>query len=351
MKRDSVKMKVKCLDKLEDMAFLVIYRSILDHLLQVPLVNCKNGHLIESVAGAGHDKEAADRVKRMAREMLDAPGNQNQEIRGKLLKYYYQGRERKDLRLSCFLDVVLNESVHEITTSFDDEDGYLDEQVMPTIIARCPLARALNVHCSAYTNRCLPKTLASNLVHLKQLKCLNLYQLPVQCKCIAFLVGQCCPLLTQLRIDLLDDNFTADELIRIFYAGDLDDLNKEASSINGDSCRRKAYHRCQVSAKSMYPFCGTLEQVRIIRFDCDDPYVIAFLLRHLAKLKQLETSDYEYKDYSSSIRVLWEITDPNGDTAVIRCLDPHLAVPNGIAPASILEEQPQLIVQSYFTGS
>lgn len=100
----------------------------------------------------------------------------------------------------------------------------------------------------------------------------------------------------------------------MFFAGDINIIHAtvpdlESTKVVQDEMDkpRKCYHRCHVPPNLMHPFCQTLEEIRINQFDNSDPYVIAFLLRHLPHLQQLETSDYEFKDYSASIRALWDL--------------------------------------------
>lgn len=97
----------------------------------------------------------------------------------------------------------------------------------------------------------------------------------------------------------------------MFFAGDIKIVHAAAPDLalttDETDKPRKGYHRCHVSPNLMHPFCQTLEEIRINQFDNSDPYVIAFVLRHLPRLQQLETSDYEFKDYSASIRALWDL--------------------------------------------
>lgn len=150
----------------------------------------------------------------------------------------------------------------------------------------------------------------------KSLTSLHLDKVPYQSKTITSILGKCCPLLKWLRIGFANFSLSADDLLGIFFSGDLNVLRSVAPDIvrlteQSDEMAelRKEYHRCHVPSHLMYPFCQTLEEVRINHFDSKDPYVIAFILRHLPHLRQLETSDFEFKDYSASIRVLWDIRD------------------------------------------
>ena len=105
-----------------------------------------------------------------------------------------------------------------------------------------------------------------------------------------------------------------------------------------------------VSQSVLYPFCFTLEEVHINHIDYENPYAIAFLLRNLPRLKQLDISDFEFKDFSPSIRALWDISDFEIPSNTLRSLDPHPLIPDGIAPLSILKRNSDLIINTYFTG-
>ena len=147
---------------------------------------------------------------------------------------------------------------------------------------------------------------------------LNLDKLPIQCRNITSILGKSCPQLKWLRIGFANYSLTTDDLLSVFYSGDLDTLNEAAQDLPstnkfGDLVSsefiQKAYHQCLVPAHLLHPFCQTLEEIRINHYESGEPYVIAFILRHLPRLKQLETSDFEFKDYSASIRALWDIRE------------------------------------------
>lgn len=137
-------------------------------------------------------------------------------------------------------------------------------------------------------------------------------KVPFQCKTIISVLGKSCPRLKFLRLGF--DNFplTTDEFLSIFYSGDLNILKNLTSNVspedlhNPASEQKKAYSEYFVPPHLLHPFCQTLEEIRINYFNSDEPYVIAFILRHLPLLQKLETSDFEFKDYTASIRALWD---------------------------------------------
>ena len=289
---------------------------------------------------------------------LCTDGANSKEIRCKLLKHYSQGKESKDLRLSSFLDVILDDHLDEITAAFDDEDGHWDEEIVPTIVSRSPSVRTLNLHWAEKTHPYLTETLSSDLSRLRRLTSLNLHQLPEQCKSIAFCIGRSCPTLQNLRLGFSSSTLTSEELIRIFYSADLAALQQAAAAAPNQPAR--AYHTCQVSARMLYPFCQTLQKVRVNRTESPDADLvdaIAFLLRHLPRLQELETSDFEFTDYSASIRALWEIRHPEWNQSeasasdCIRCLAHHPLAPSGTAPSSVFDAHPDVILPAYYNGS
>lgn len=163
-----------------------------------------------------------------------------------------------------------------------------------------------------------PATIGLHISQFDFLTSLNLDKLPVQCKAITSVLGKSCPQLRWLRIGFANYSLATEDLLGIFYSGDLNSLTKVAhqdfpsSEQLGEQASesvQNAYHKCLVPTHLLYPFCQTLEEIRINHFDSDEPYVIAFVLRHLPRLKQLETSDFEFKDYSASIRALWSIRE------------------------------------------
>lgn len=146
------------------------------------------------------------------------------------------------------------------------------------------------------------------------LSSLHLEKVPVQCKNIMSVVGKSCPLLKRLRIGFADFSICTDDLLSMVLSCDLDRLKAVAPDLpsldltEAMSETLKGYHQCFVPPQLLHPFCQTLEELRINHFENDDPFVIAFILRHLPHLQQLETSDFEFKDYSSSIRAVQEIS-------------------------------------------
>ncbi len=163
-----------------------------------------------------------------------------------------------------------------------------------------------------------PETLGVHMSQFDFLTSLNLDKLPVQCKKITSVLGKSCPQLKWLRIGFANFSLTTEDLLSMFFSGDLDTLNEAApdlpltdqlDDLSSESIH-KAYHQCLVPTHLLYPFCQTLEEIRINHYDSNEPYVIAFVLRHLPRLKQLETSDFEFKDYSASIRALWSFRQP-----------------------------------------
>lgn len=127
-------------------------------------------------------------------------------------------------------------------------------------------------------------------------------------------MGKSCPQLKFLRLGFDNLPLTTDEFLCIFYSGDLDLLKSVAPDVssmeyldNSASNPPKAYHQCSVPSHLLHSFCQTLEEIRINYFNSNEPSVIAFVLRHLPRLQKLETSDFEFKDYSASIRALWDI--------------------------------------------
>lgn len=155
-----------------------------------------------------------------------------------------------------------------------------------------------------------------NISKFTLLSSLHLEKVPVQCKKIMSVVGKSCPLLKRLRIGFADFSICTDDLLSMFLSCDLESLKVVAPDLpsldltEAMSETVKGYHQCFVPSQLLYPFCQTLEELRINHFENDDPYVIAFILRHLPRLQQLETSDFEFKDYSSSIRALQDISSP-----------------------------------------
>ena len=349
-----------CLTKLEEFAFLAIYRNVVDQLLPVSVHHKSNIQCLYCNVDDQSDGEPSpqdgEKERQAARHHLSlkTSGSKNREIRLKLLKHFSQEEETQKLRLSCFLDVVLDESFDELSLSFFDEDEPFDDLILPTVARRCPLLSTINITFSsnAKTETCqhLPKVLTCSLAPLQQLTCLNLSKLPAQFKSLAFMLGRSCNLLQKLRIDLSDESLTAKELISVFYSADGARLEEAAPLLEDDGIQRRAYHKCQVSRKALYPFCQTLEEVRINCVEENDPYIIGFLLRHLPQLKEFETSDFEYKDYSTSIRILWDIWDQSIGVSTVRCIEPHSLVQFGTAHVSIFDDHPDLILQSYFTG-
>ena len=245
----------------------------------------------------------------------------------------------------------------DITVSFG-QDSQWNYETLNTIARRSPSVITLHLQWLETTQPHSTDIFISVMNQFNSLTSLNLHQLPDQCKSITFLLGRSCSNLKRLRIGFSKSALSDDELIRIFYSGNMADLEKaisvitvpETSSSSSSSHRRRVYHRCQVSPSVLHPFCWTLEEVHINRIDYENPYAIAFLLRHLPRLKQLHTSDFELKDFSPSIRALRDISDFQTPPNTLRCLDPHSSSPDGIAPLSILNSNPDLIFNTYFTG-
>jgi hypothetical protein len=158
-----------------------------------------------------------------------------------------------------------------------------------------------------------PETIGLYISQFPLLTSLHLDKVPIQCKTIISVLGKSCPRLKFLRLGF--DNFplSTDEFLSIFYCGDLSvlkNLTPDVPSIenlhNPANEHKKAYNECCVPPHLLYSFCHTLEEIRINYFNSDEPYVIAFILRHLPVLQKLETSDFEFKDYTASIRSLWD---------------------------------------------
>jgi len=349
---------------LQDLAFIATYRSIVDHLMEIPANHKNRRQQDDSCDGdtqLSRTVEAGRHVCQKMRNQLSKrlSGQKNKEVRCKLLKHYNNEKESKILHLTSFLDVILDESLDEITASFDEDAHRLwNEEIMNTIVRRSPYVTTLHLYWQEKIQLHSANTFISKMSQLSSLTNLNLYQLPDQCKALTFLLGRSCPSLKRLQIALAKNTLSTDELIRIFYSGDIASL-EEAATIplavtethSNSSCLPRAYHRCHVSAKALHPFCQTLEEVRINRIDCENSYAIAFLLRHMPRLKELDFSDFEFKDYSISIRSLWDISDPQSTPAMLRCLAPHPLVPDGLAPLSLFDSNPDLILQTYFTGT
>ena len=138
-------------------------------------------------------------------------------------------------------------------------------------------------------------------------------KVPIQCKSIISVLGKSCPRLKFLRLGFDNLPLSTDEFLSVFYCGDLSLLKNVIPDVptighlqNPATEQKKAYSECFVPPHLLYPFCQTLEEIRINYFNSDGPYVIAFILRHLPLLQKLETSDFEFKDYTTSIRVLWD---------------------------------------------
>lgn len=126
-------------------------------------------------------------------------------------------------------------------------------------------------------------------------------------------MGKSCPRLKSLRLGFDNLPLSIDEFLSIFYCGDLTllrNVTPDVPSIEHDQNpateQKKAYNECCVPPHLLYSFCQTLEEIRINYFSSNEPYVIAFILRHLPLLQKLETSDFEFKDYTTSIRALWD---------------------------------------------
>ena len=143
-------------------------------------------------------------------------------------------------------------------------------------------------------------------------------------------MGKSCPYLKKLRIGFADFSICTDDLLTMFLSCNLDNLRTVAPDLpsldltEAMSDTIKGYHQCFVPAQLLHPFCQTLEEIRINKFEDDDPYVVAFILRHIPHLKQFETSDFEFKDYTSSIRALWDIRSvTEGADPIIPCQLPN----------------------------
>lgn len=161
-----------------------------------------------------------------------------------------------------------------------------------------------------------PETLGFYISQFGFLTTLHLDKVPIQCKTIIYILGKSCPQLSFLRLGFDNLPLTTDEFLGIFYSGDLDTLKNVAPDVPSTEFLdtpainpQKAYHHCFVPPHLLHSFCQTLEEIRINYFKSDDPSVIAFILRHLPRLQKLETSDFEFKDYSASIRALWDIQE------------------------------------------
>lgn len=170
------------------------------------------------------------------------------------------------------------------------------------------------------------ETFTFHIGKFELLTSLHLDKIPIHCKTVTSVLGNTCPQLKWLRIGFANFPFTVEDMLSLFYSGDLETLNQIAPSnlstgassedIGGAIQPKKAYHYCHVPVHLMYPYCQTLEEIRINHFESNGSFIIAFVLRHLPRLRLLETSDFELRDYSTSIRALWDIRETEITTGV-----------------------------------
>lgn len=266
-----------------------------------------------------------EQAHQLARSELTLKLNQrdaieSQDMRSRLLKHFQtQGKEARDLvGLFRLLDVVLDDNMDLVEIACRDEDGSecFDNRIFPVLVNRCPGLRKLHLRCANGLADDWPETLGFYISQFGFLTTLHLDKVPIQCKTIIYILGKSCPQLSFLRLGFDNLPLTTDEFLGIFYSGDLDTLKNVAPDVPSTEFLdtpainpQKAYHHCFVPPHLLHSFCQTLEEIRINYFKSDDPSVIAFILRHLPRLQKLETSDFEFKDYSASIRALWDIQE------------------------------------------
>lgn len=279
----------------------------------------------------------------------------NHDVRAKLLQCL--GQEENQIGLSSLIEVTLEDSFNEFSLLILGDDNPFDDQLLPTIARYCTSTSGLSTTFGGSTSLALngmcnhvPRMLESSLNYLNQITSLSFSKLPVLCKPIVFLLGRFCPLLQILRINSPVEKYLPIELVQIFYSGDIGRLEDVAPLSSGDFGQRRAYHRCHVSHRALHPFHRTLKVVNISCYRTVEPFASAFVLRHLPNLEELKTSDVDFTDCSTSIRALWAISDSTIPVSTIRCLEPHILIPNREADCSILEKHPDLIIPSFFSG-
>lgn len=144
---------------------------------------------------------------------------------------------------------------------------------------------------------------------MQHLVSLNLFKVPETCKSVLSILGKTGLHLKFLRIGFSNYSLTDQEVLSLFFSGDINTLADVAPLSEADAKPKREYHRCFVSQSLMFPYCQTLEEIRINRYQPPDPYVVGFILRHLPRLREFDLADYDLEDYSCGIRSLWDISE------------------------------------------
>lgn len=263
----------------------------------------------------------------------------SRQIRCRLLKSFQHPVRTtgNPVKLSDFLDVVLDDTLDQIELSkWNEDEEQSDGEIFQRIIHRSPKVQALNLYCTAHMVKKLGNfkiyalsinvwqasnwilSLNHYLCRMQHLVSLNLFKVPESCKLVTSLLGTNCIHLKFLRIGFSNYSLSDREMLSLFFSGDIETLAAVApyatSSIESSSTTRnqpelsREFHRCLVSKSLMFPYCETLEEIRVNRYQPPNPYIVGFILRHLPRLREFDLADYDFEDYSRGIRALWDIS-------------------------------------------